>query len=286
MKKIGNKTNKENNLIEDDGFNPELETVHYDLILNEKETVEKWLKCLEQDFKRKIEKFKPLATINNWILPDLNIFPDYVSDLEKKLQDKYKDNPEILIQKYDDKTERFKTHSTSRVTKELYPIVFETYDGPTIHFFKPEIPESYILDWMEKTKKDLIKRGLISSEPNIIKSLSIPFKTNESSKHKTIKENLKILFFEKNENYDEFNDILNRLQKQELLSEDKLTWIGKGMNGKIQLASLIKWIGISRLRTKFQEKEVISIGLNNFNMNISQGSVKKANESDGEYYLK
>lgn len=285
MKTKKNKSNSEGNLIGDDGYDPELEIIEYELIFSIAKEEEKLLACLKDDFNRKIDKFKPLAIQNNWILPDIDIFGNYLADLEKKLQLKYKDDPEILTQKYSERAKRYQIHVQNRVTKELYPIVYELYKGGTIHFPKPEIPESYLLDWMEKKKKDLIKRGLISTQSKTKKTVSIPSKKGLNPQRKVFREDLKKLFFEKNNNYDEYEEILNKLFDQGLLSDSKCTWIGIEMHGKTQLASLIKWVGIDRLKVKFTEKEVTAIALKNFNTEISLGSVKKGKAENGEFYL-
>ena len=82
------------------------------------------------------------------------------------------------------------------------------------------------------------------------------------------------------------NDLKNHLFKKGLLSEDKTTWIGIGMNGVIQLASLIKFIGLKYFQTTFSEKQVGLIGEKDFSIVISKGSIKKGKAESGEYYLK
>ena len=81
------------------------------------------------------------------------------------------------------------------------------------------------------------------------------------------------------------NDLKTQLFEKGVLSEDRTAWIGIGMHGVIQLASLIKFIGLKYFQTTFSEKQVELICEKDFNKKISKGSIKKGKSEHGEYYL-
>lgn len=87
------------------------------------------------------------------------------------------------------------------------------------------------------------------------------------------------------ENEHEINEITKALYDNELISEDRSTWIGTKMNGKSQLASVIKFIGLKYLQKTFSVKDVQSIALNTFNIKISIATIKTSPPSNGEYYF-
>lgn len=91
--------------------------------------------------------------------------------------------------------------------------------------------------------------------------------------------------FGKVEGEKKLNELKNHLFKKSLLSEDLTTWIGIGMNGKTQLASLIKFIGMKYFQTSFSEKQVAFISEMDFSLKMSEGTIKKAKSEFGEVYL-
>lgn len=93
---------------------------------------------------------------------------------------------------------------------------------------------------------------------------------------------LKQLFYEKFGRDKEYHELKKHLFKESLLSEDLSTWIGNNDNGKIQLASSIKFLGQKYLQEALSEKQVVFISENDFNLKISKGSTKKGNTKNGE----
>ena len=91
--------------------------------------------------------------------------------------------------------------------------------------------------------------------------------------------------FGKIEGEKKLNDLKRNLYKKNLLSEDLSIWIGTGMHGKEQLASLIKYIGIKFFQTALSTEQVGYIGENDFNLKISNATIKNAKSDKGEYYL-
>lgn len=80
-------------------------------------------------------------------------------------------------------------------------------------------------------------------------------------------------------------EVIETLFNHDLISEDRSTWIGTKMNGKSQLASVIKFIGLKYLQMTFSVKDVQSIALNTFNTKISIATIKSSPSSNGEYYF-
>lgn len=82
------------------------------------------------------------------------------------------------------------------------------------------------------------------------------------------------------------NDLKAKLYKKGVLSEDHSTWIGVGMDGKSQLASLIKFVGHKFLNKSLSEDQVIFISEKDFNNKVSKGTVKKGKAENAEFYFK
>jgi hypothetical protein len=98
---------------------------------------------------------------------------------------------------------------------------------------------------------------------------------------KTLKELLKGKFGTDKE----YQSFKKQLFSKDLLSQDRSTWIGTDQNGKIQLASVIKYAGREFLQRSLSEKEVKFISTNDFNNTVSPGSVKKGKADFGQFYF-
>lgn len=147
-----------------------------------------------------------------------------------------------------------------------------------------ELPE--IIKSINIQEIDLIKWSKEYSD-TIKKLLSTCLIRNNKKQPKeilTLKERFEKKFG-KLEGEETLNELKSHLFKKSLLSEDLTTWVGNGMNGKEQLASLIKFIGMKFFQNAFSEKEVGHISENDFNLEISSGTIKKAKSENGEYYL-
>jgi hypothetical protein len=101
---------------------------------------------------------------------------------------------------------------------------------------------------------------------------------------------LEELFKEKFGTDKEYQDFKENLfsknpKEKKLLSEDLSTWIGTRENGKMQLASVIKYAGQNFLQRNLSEKEVIFISVKDFNNKVSEGTAKKGKYENAEYYF-
>ena len=92
--------------------------------------------------------------------------------------------------------------------------------------------------------------------------------------------------FGKDEGIQKLNDLKAKLYKEGVLSEDHSTWVGVGMHGKSQLASLIKYVAHKFINKSFSENQVIFISEKDFNNKVSKGTVKKALAENAEFYFK
>ncbi|MCH7402892.1 hypothetical protein ACFOUP_16800 [Belliella kenyensis] len=248
-----------------------------------------WLENLKSNFKNSIAKYKPLAIKNNWVLPTdpVSLFNQYFQELEKETLEKYKDNPTSLKRGLDNLDKDEILLEFDNVELELYPIYYELVDFSTLRFPKPEIPENYILIYISEKKEELLNLGLFLLEKQVSDLKKIPSKSNSTRKFdKPFRNDLKLAFQNQFGNDSKYFELLNCLFKQGLLSDDLSVWVGTKENGKIQLASLIKWVGLKELTIKFTEKEVKEIAKKNFGLPISLSSVKASKPEDGEYYHK
>lgn len=114
-------------------------------------------------------------------------------------------------------------------------------------------------------------------------------KIEVKSKSKTIPtkalKTLEELFKEKFGTDKEYQDLKKRLFSKDLLSENLSTWIGTKDNGKMLLASVIKYVGMNFLQRTLSEKEVIFISVKDFNNRVSLGTVKLSKCDLAEYYF-
>jgi hypothetical protein len=109
--------------------------------------------------------------------------------------------------------------------------------------------------------------------------------TGEPKKEQSKSKTLKQLFKEKFQSDNNYIELKKRLFKKDLLSADLTTWIGTKENGKIQLASTIKYIGLKYLNKTLSNNEVVFISEHDFNNSISNQTSKTAKAENGQFYF-
>jgi len=136
------------------------------------------------------------------------------------------------------------------------------------------------IKYMRKDLNNMVfEKSEAEEKPNNqVKSKS---KTIPPKALKTLKELLKGKFGTDKE----YQDLKKRLFSKDLLSENLSTWIGTKDNGKMLLASVIKYVGMNFLQRTLSEKEVIFISVKDFNNKVSLGTVKLSKCDLAEYYF-
>lgn len=193
-----------NNYIEDENHDWNPENLTYKIGLSEESVKEKWLKKLESNFSKQLQRFKDGPAIKyGWVLPNnaLELFESYFSGYEKTIRENNKDNPAETFSMIDEETGEKYLIERDRADSELYPIVYEIKGGGILYLPLPEIPDDFIF---EKIKRDNEFLGLAPSqeqlaEKNILDT--IPFKKEEKGETASVKYLLLDHFFTPNKDF-------------------------------------------------------------------------------------
>ena len=132
----------------------------------------------------------------------------------------------------------------------------------------PLIPKEYFIEWAH-------------IETNRV----LGSKAKKERKELKVRKSLKEHFFNKYSDHEIYNSIKHQLFAKGLLSEDKSTWVGTAMNGKIQLVGAIKFLGKKHLVKTLSAEEIEFIAKVDFCIDVSLGSIKKGKAEFGEVYF-
>ncbi|GAB2479050.1 hypothetical protein [Algoriphagus taiwanensis] len=255
--------------------------------LNPAEVQKLWFEKLKLNLSHVINNLKEGPGVRHgWYIPDdpMKIFQIYFSHLKNQVKKEFCLDPNLLDSELDDLS-----LNDRRIGQILYPII---YKGDKIPEFlrlpDPSVPEDFILTFVAKQNSIL---GFETSDNQKMNNPSdqkkkISTAMDSSTNRKTAPDpqiSLKELFIKKYEDQKEYDKLKNFLYKKGLISEDYTTWTGIDMHGKIHLVSMVKYIGLKFLQKSLHEKQVIQICIQDFNVEVSLGSVKKGKSEDGEY---